>query len=275
MIEYWTPEEPFEKPENVEWESKAQTGLYEFKKVRFSGFSCVADGLVGVEEVEEGEDREGWRDKGGRRKGGKRGEEKGSSRSLTLPLKTKQTKSTPISLTLSPTGQSFSILSLPSLRLTTFTFLTARLHRAYDESLTATQEMQQAGTLPSGVKLDSMEFGRRLAGERELEKNALECVLEGRPGVGVGRSVWDEGGNFVIYPTLLGIKGAFERFSLFSTCGTSCADPPSLLSRLPLSLPNPIPRSPNTTRHKTQSSTRSPTRSLACSARTRRLGSSI
>lgn len=43
--------------------------------------------------------------------------------------------------------------------------------------------------------------------ERELERTALECVLEGRSGVGVGRPVWDEGGNFVIYPTLLGIKG--------------------------------------------------------------------
>lgn len=33
MIEYWEPSEPFEKPERVEWTSKAQTGLYEFKKV--------------------------------------------------------------------------------------------------------------------------------------------------------------------------------------------------------------------------------------------------
>lgn len=33
MIEYWEPSEPFEKPESVEWQNKAQTGLYEFKKV--------------------------------------------------------------------------------------------------------------------------------------------------------------------------------------------------------------------------------------------------
>lgn len=155
MIEYWSPREPFEKPDAVSWESKATTGLYEFKK----------------------------------------------------------TKSVPVSLALAPTNDSFAILSLPSLRLTTFNFLTGKLHRAYDESLEATQEMQQAGTLPSGVNLDSMEFGRRLASEKELERNALEAVKEGRTSVGVGRAVWDEGGKFVIYPTLLGIKGQSGRGS--------------------------------------------------------------
>ncbi|KAM0790478.1 hypothetical protein ACM66B_003354 [Microbotryomycetes sp. NB124-2] len=146
MIEYWEPREPFEKPESVEWTSKATTGLYEFKK----------------------------------------------------------TKSIPVALTLSPTYDAFAVLSLPDLRLTTFNFLTGRLHRAYDESLTAIQEMQQAGT--AGVKLDSMEFGRRLAQERDLEKSALESIVEGRLGVGVGQPVWDEGGKFVLFPTLLGIK---------------------------------------------------------------------
>lgn len=66
--------------------------------------------------------------------------------------------------------------------------------------------MQQAGT--AGVRLDSMEFGRRLAIERELEKGALEMVLSGvGGGVGVGTAAWDESGKFVLYPTLLGIKG--------------------------------------------------------------------
>ncbi|BGP11452.1 Peptidyl-prolyl cis-trans isomerase cyp15 [Rhodotorula toruloides] len=148
MIEYWQPNEPFEKPDSVEWTSKAQTGLYEFKK----------------------------------------------------------TKSTPVALTISPTHDSFAILSLPDLRLTTFNFVTGRLHRAYDESLNAVQEMQQAGT--AGVQLDSMEFGRRLAVEKELEKQALESVLEGRAGstATIGQPAWDEGGKFVIYPTMLGIK---------------------------------------------------------------------
>ena len=39
--------------------------------------------------------------------------------------------------------------------------------RRYDESLSAIQEMQQAGT--AVYKVEDMEFGRRLAVERELE----------------------------------------------------------------------------------------------------------
>ena len=62
--------------------------------------------------------------------------------------------------------------------------------------------------------MDDMEFGRRLAHERELEKDGV--VAEHGIGVPRGaartmRAVWDESGNFVIYPTLLGIKG--ESFS--------------------------------------------------------------
>lgn len=67
--------------------------------------------------------------------------------------------------------------------------------------------MQQAGT--ASVKLDDMEFGRRLAVERELERGSLEG--EGSTGKGgllrTANAAWDESGNFVIYPTLLGIKG--------------------------------------------------------------------
>lgn len=69
--------------------------------------------------------------------------------------------------------------------------------RKYDESMTAAQEMQQAGT--SIYKVDDMEFGRRLALERELEKDT-------RAGSTM-TAVWDESGNFLIYPTMLGIKG--------------------------------------------------------------------
>lgn len=69
--------------------------------------------------------------------------------------------------------------------------------RRYDESLTAIQEMQQAGT--ASHKLDDMEFGRRLAVEREIEKDprVLSTIS----------AVWDESGTMVLYPTLVGIKG--------------------------------------------------------------------
>lgn len=84
-----------------------------------------------------------------------------------------------------------------------FSFLSGKLTKKYDESLSAIQEMQQAGT--AVYKVDDMEFGRRLAVERELE------VPPAEGGKIMGKwinAVWDESGEFVIYPSLLGIKGA-------------------------------------------------------------------
>lgn len=59
--------------------------------------------------------------------------------------------------------------------------------------------MQQAGT--AIYKLDDMEFGRRLAVERELEKDAKAGATM--------NTVWDESGNFLLYPSMLGVKGSF------------------------------------------------------------------
>lgn len=103
----------------------------------------------------------------------------------------------------SPNGQYFATTSLATDRqIRVFTFLTGKLHRAYDETLQATTEMQQAGT--AIYRLDDMEFGRRLAGERELEKQPQTAARE--------RAIFDESGSFLIYPTLLGIK-----------CASSCS----------------------------------------------------
>lgn len=81
-----------------------------------------------------------------------------------------------------------------------FSFLSGKMVRKYNESLSAIQEMQ-AGT---GIyKVDDMEFGRRLAVDRELELPGPDGKIPGRE-INV---VWDESSNFVIYPTLIGIKG--------------------------------------------------------------------
>ena len=44
-----------------------------------------------------------------------------------------------------------------------------------------------------------MEFGRRVAVERDLEKSEQTTLCN---------MVWDESGNFLMYGTLLGVKGA-------------------------------------------------------------------
>jgi peptidylprolyl isomerase domain and WD repeat-containing protein 1 len=80
--------------------------------------------------------------------------------------------------------------------------LSGKLTRKYDESLAAIQEMQQAGTAVHRV--DDMEFGRRLAMEKELELPGPDGKIPGR----WINAVWDESGAFVLYPTLLGIKGS-------------------------------------------------------------------
>ncbi|KAF8516841.1 hypothetical protein BU17DRAFT_50542 [Hysterangium stoloniferum] len=111
----------------------------------------------------------------------------------------KKTKSTPTSLTFSPNCSHFVTLSMFDRQIRIFNFLTGKMTRKYDESLTAIQEMQQAGTAVH--KMDDMEFGRRLAVERDLEKEG-----EGKKAAATMNVVWDESGNFILYPTLLGIK---------------------------------------------------------------------
>ncbi|KAF9533146.1 hypothetical protein CPB83DRAFT_845916 [Crepidotus variabilis] len=112
----------------------------------------------------------------------------------------KKAKSTPTCITLSPDSSSFVTFSLPDRQVRVFTFLSGKLSRKYDESLDAIQEMQQAGT--AVYKVEDMEFGRRLAVEKELELPGPDGQIPGR----WSNAVWDESGAFIIYPSLLGIK---------------------------------------------------------------------
>ena len=57
------------------------------------------------------------------------------------------------------------------------------------------------------MKLDEMEFGRRLAVERELTERSQETAMR-------ENAAWDETGNFVLYPSLVGIKGEALGFRL-------------------------------------------------------------
>ncbi|KAF9267395.1 hypothetical protein L218DRAFT_920202 [Marasmius fiardii PR-910] len=112
----------------------------------------------------------------------------------------KKSKSIPTCITLSPDSSSFVTMSLPDRQIRIFSFLSGKLTRKYDESLTAIQEMQQAGT--AVYKVEDMEFGRRLAAERELELPGPDGTIPGR----WCNAIWDESGAFIIYGSLLGIK---------------------------------------------------------------------
>ncbi|KAL9687117.1 hypothetical protein QQ045_031513 [Rhodiola kirilowii] len=94
----------------------------------------------------------------------------------------------------SPDGKQFSITS-PDRRIRVFWFRTGKLRRVYDESLEVAQDVQRSDT--PLYRLEAIDFGRRMAVEREIEKT---------DNVPQPNAVFDESSNFLIYATLLGIK---------------------------------------------------------------------
>ena len=107
----------------------------------------------------------------------------------------KKSKSRPTSMTVSPSCSQFATFSFPDRKIRIFDFSTGKLHRIYDESIAAITDMQQAGTALQ--KLEDVEFGRRLAVERELENPALQNKIN---------VIFDESSNFIIYGSILGTK---------------------------------------------------------------------
>ncbi|KAI2464367.1 hypothetical protein F4781DRAFT_74688 [Annulohypoxylon bovei var. microspora] len=107
----------------------------------------------------------------------------------------KKAKSTPVSLNISPSGHQFVTFSIPDRKIRVFEFASAKLYRTYDESLQVIEEMQRAGTAMQ--KLDDVDFGRRLAAEREIESASLQNKVN---------IIFDESGHFILYGSILGIK---------------------------------------------------------------------
>lgn len=118
-----------------------------------------------------------------------------SMKSSTNLFEFKKAKSVPSSITISPTGSQFATFSFPDRKVRVFDFASGKLYRTYDESIAAITEMQQAGTAIQ--KLDDVEFGRRLAVERELESPAVRSRIN---------VIFDETGHFILYGSILGTK---------------------------------------------------------------------
>lgn len=107
----------------------------------------------------------------------------------------KKAKSVPASLTIAPTGKYFATFSFPDRMVRLFDFATGKLYRTYDESLKIIEDMQQAGTALQ--KLEDVEFGRRLAVEREIGTPALKDKMN---------IIFDETGKFILYGSMFGTK---------------------------------------------------------------------
>ena len=80
-------------------------------------------------------------------------------------------------------------------RVRVFWYASGRLRRVYDESLAAAAELQRSDS--DLYRLDPIDFGRRVAAEKDLEADAAAPRQN---------ALFDDSGNFIIYSTLLGIK---------------------------------------------------------------------
>ncbi|XP_055546746.1 peptidylprolyl isomerase domain and WD repeat-containing protein 1 [Wyeomyia smithii] len=96
-----------------------------------------------------------------------------------------------ISLAFSPDGKKFATVSADR-KVRVFGLLSGKLLRVYDESLARYSESQQLSQA-----LSNMEFGRRMANERDLEKSDSFSLMN---------ITFDFSGHFIMYPTMLGIK---------------------------------------------------------------------
>ncbi|XP_031622174.1 peptidylprolyl isomerase domain and WD repeat-containing protein 1 [Contarinia nasturtii] len=94
-------------------------------------------------------------------------------------------------LAFSPDGKRFATLSTDR-KVRVFTFLTGKLIRVFDETLVRYQEVQQ-----TKHALPNMEFGRKMATERDLEKSES---------LHLANIQFDCSGHFILYPTMIGIK---------------------------------------------------------------------
>lgn len=102
-----------------------------------------------------------------------------------------KSKTVPTGLAFSPDGNKFATISTDR-RIRIFNFKTGKLVLVLDESLPRFTELQQATQ-----QLPNMEFGRRMALERDLEKSDSYCLANIQ---------FDSSGHFLMYSTLLGVK---------------------------------------------------------------------
>jgi peptidylprolyl isomerase domain and WD repeat-containing protein 1 len=107
----------------------------------------------------------------------------------------KKAKSAPCCIAIPPSGHQFATLSFPDRKVRLFDFASAKLIRSYDESIETLTAMQQAGT--GAVKLENVEFGRRMATEQALDSAAVRSRIN---------LIFDESGNFLLYGSLYGVK---------------------------------------------------------------------
>lgn len=100
-----------------------------------------------------------------------------------------------ISLSISTDGTMFLAVCEDG-RLRIFRFSSCKMFRAYDESLEMFTAAQSDPNM-ADLHLDRFDFGRRIAVEKEMRKS---------PALMYQQAVFDESGNFLVYPSMVGVK---------------------------------------------------------------------
>jgi len=100
-----------------------------------------------------------------------------------------------ISMSMSWDGSLF-VTTCEDGRIRVFRFATMKMVRAYDESLEMFTAAQSDPNM-SELHLDRFDFGRRIAVEKEMRKS---------PALMHQQAVFDESGNFLVYPSMVGVK---------------------------------------------------------------------
>jgi len=103
-------------------------------------------------------------------------------------------KVVPQSVVFSADGEKFATMSADR-QVRVFRFKTGKLFRKFDESLAIYQEAQKSNN--SLLKLDNIDFGRRIAIEREIAGAGASAAPT---------AIFDKSGHLLMYPTMLGIK---------------------------------------------------------------------
>lgn len=104
-------------------------------------------------------------------------------------------KTKALTLEVSTDGEQFSTTG-PDRHVRVFRWSTGKLRKDIDESLDGAGDIQRSGN--EKYVIEDIDFGRRLAVEREMSKMLEEYAWP--------NAIFDESGNFLIYSTLLGIK---------------------------------------------------------------------
>jgi peptidylprolyl isomerase domain and WD repeat-containing protein 1 len=105
----------------------------------------------------------------------------------------------PVSLAISADGERFATLSSDR-HVRVFSFKKAKVLRDYDESLAVALATQSDAA--HALHLESIDFGRRMALEREIDG----LLAQNPRSRALGTVLFDASGHFLLYPTLVGIK---------------------------------------------------------------------